>query len=100
MKTQAELKQIYQNLWEQTAKNPAFESKIDPQRRALLIDQASLFPELVEQGWRVVEERVGPVVYRNLRHPEDPVPDHVTEISGVFTNRVDGRASKDLGEVI
>ena len=54
----------------------------------------------LETPTRVFQFRIGPVVYRLLRGADDPTPDNVVELSGLYHNLDDGRIGPELKDVL
>jgi hypothetical protein len=96
--SETELKAVYglvTKKFESDHVTPVF----DEARQAYVVDLAGLRPDLTELGWRTVEQRVGNMVYRLLRHPDDPKPDHVFGEAGLYFNTSDGRVGGTWQEV-
>src|SRR5262245_47575029 len=49
---------------------------------------------------RVIQVRVGSVMYRFCRGANNPTPDHVIEMSGFYHNLKDGRLSTKMEDVV
>ena len=63
------------------------------------LTEVSELVESLQKPTRVFQCRIGPVVYRILRGADDPTPDNVIEISGLFHNIDDGRIGRELNDV-
>ena len=67
-----------------------------------LIDLSKV-PELVgrlQQPARVVEYQIAGIHYRVARGANDPTPDNVVQMAGMYFNLTDGRVSSALDGVV
>jgi len=60
----------------------------------------SPFLEGLKKPIRVVEYCVGGIWIREPRGADDPMPDHVIMVAGIYINQLDGRIGADLADVV
>jgi hypothetical protein len=53
----------------------------------------------LKQPIRIIEFRIGSIVCRIPRSADDPTPDNVVKIGGLYHNLSDGRMSTDMASV-
>lgn len=54
----------------------------------------------LETPTRVVQYRIGPVMYKVLRGADDPTPDNVVQLSGLYHNLDSGQVSRELKDIV